>query len=712
MKKCKKKAAISAGIPGLVDGGLRPTPGMLGWGMARNAGRSLAGRGQQLDSAIEAATNGTPAAQPRAAGPGGGLSNIRDGAVPPAHMLAAQRRGLADGGLPPGYAPLTPDRQAALAAKVEKMQQPPSNDIDTNYDKISTGYRGYGYRGGSNVVQYPLKDTVRRSRLAAGLPNGQQVRAGLGLADGGRGNADELETGDGGMVRGPGGPTDDKVGPVMLGNKEYVLPGDTVEAMGGPEALDVIRAKTHKFVDPAKKPAIARGLANGGLPGYGVNEIPVEEISMGRSRADRAAIDEAVKRGQRPPGMAKNPTRTPALDRVSSKMQANTAPKAAPSGRKATIAKGLGATGLAVGAYDSLADLENGYRDKFQQDMGVETPLGSVAADTARTLANVGDAVTFGLAGRTGRGIAKAMGGGSFMEGFGSPSDRSQFLAQQGGAQAAPLPDAPAAAQPGVAQAQIPGTAAPAAPSRPSIGKINVSRQPNGVMSFSGKGPVDGYEGPAAGQLKGGGYSGAVTPEDYRAAVARAEADKAAAANLDQPRGQQIAMRLPQTFGEAMQYRAAMAANRLNQRANESDARERTDRMRIAAGMPFEQERTRGAKLENDRSAILSEMVNTYLNAPDEATRSDALAKLNALNGKNGGADKYITVDMEAGVDALGNPIIRKVPFNTRTGQIVDVSGGAAAPGAGKAPYPDGTRLTGPDGKSYIVKNGEAELVQ
>ena len=49
---------------------------------------------------------------------------------------------------------------------------------------------------------------------------------------------------DGGRVSGPGGPVDDKVGPVMLSDKEYVLPADTVDAVGV-EQLDALRAMTH-----------------------------------------------------------------------------------------------------------------------------------------------------------------------------------------------------------------------------------------------------------------------------------------------------------------------------------------------------------------------------------------------------------------------------------------------------------------------------------
>jgi hypothetical protein len=58
----------------------------------------------------------------------------------------------------------------------------------------------------------------------------------------------------GGMVHGPGGPTEDKV-PAQLSNGEYVLPADTVAAIGKP-TLDALKASTHK-------PVAAKGYANG-----------------------------------------------------------------------------------------------------------------------------------------------------------------------------------------------------------------------------------------------------------------------------------------------------------------------------------------------------------------------------------------------------------------------------------------------------------------
>lgn len=63
---------------------------------------------------------------------------------------------------------------------------------------------------------------------------------------------------DGGKINGPGGPTDDKV-PALLSKGEYVLPADTVEAIGK-DKLDQVKAATHKPVLVAQE----NGMANGG----------------------------------------------------------------------------------------------------------------------------------------------------------------------------------------------------------------------------------------------------------------------------------------------------------------------------------------------------------------------------------------------------------------------------------------------------------------
>lgn len=93
-----------------------------------------------------------------------------------------------------------------------------------------------------------------------------------GYADGGRmppardegyidTNHPQIQMARGGVVKGPGGPTDDAVGPVMLSKGEYVLPADTVKHVGK-QNLDNLRAKTHKFVGPRHG---LRGMADGGV---------------------------------------------------------------------------------------------------------------------------------------------------------------------------------------------------------------------------------------------------------------------------------------------------------------------------------------------------------------------------------------------------------------------------------------------------------------
>ena len=76
----------------------------------------------------------------------------------------------------------------------------------------------------------------------------------------------------GGNVQGEGGPTDDKVGPVMLSDEEYVLPADTADAIGR-DKLDALRAATHDFKDKGKGSALRAKfedgedhLADGGSP--------------------------------------------------------------------------------------------------------------------------------------------------------------------------------------------------------------------------------------------------------------------------------------------------------------------------------------------------------------------------------------------------------------------------------------------------------------
>lgn len=240
-----QKAFKAKATRGLADGG-RPDPDALGTGLAQRAGVALAGRRQQIDDAVSAAT-GVAAPAPVVAPTGyGGMSNIHDGAMPPAGMFTAQRRGLADGGRPdPNLlgSGLAERAGAALAGRQRQID----DAVAAATGGTAPAVAPVGYGGMSNI------------RDGATPPAAMFVAQRRGLADGG---AAKLKP-HGGPVRGPGGPTDDKAGKFDLSHGEYVLPSDTVDAVGE-HNLDALRDATHTFVNPANRP---RGLADGGLGG-------------------------------------------------------------------------------------------------------------------------------------------------------------------------------------------------------------------------------------------------------------------------------------------------------------------------------------------------------------------------------------------------------------------------------------------------------------
>jgi hypothetical protein len=91
------------------------------------------------------------------------------------------------------------------------------------------------------------------------------VKKRLGFADGGRVDLREaISKGRRGEVKGPGGPTDDKV-PAMLSDGEYVLPADTVEQIGV-ENLDALLEETHVPADDTDMKNGVRAY-NDGSPG-------------------------------------------------------------------------------------------------------------------------------------------------------------------------------------------------------------------------------------------------------------------------------------------------------------------------------------------------------------------------------------------------------------------------------------------------------------
>ncbi len=135
--------------------------------------------------------------------------------------------------------------------------------------------------------------------------------------------------------------------------------------------------------------------------------------------------------------------------------------------------------------------MSTGRRDAFINSVGADPSSvpQTLAADSARVLANVGDAATFGLAGRLGRGIAEGTSGGSFVDGFVGRTPSPPLPTSSGrGAPEIPTGSAPAlppAAASGAEQAEVRGVDhAIAASSAPTPTPAPASFEPAGSLGF------------------------------------------------------------------------------------------------------------------------------------------------------------------------------------------------------------------------------------
>lgn len=176
-----------------------------------------------------------------------------------------------------------------------------------------------------------VQSSVKSTEAMKGEKPKSALQRLFGMADGG-------EAPDG-EIKGPGGPTDDKVGPVMLSDGEYVLPADTVKAIGK-DKLDAIREATHKFVDSDDD-----GMANGGFFDD-VTKRAKEGLSALRSAVTPAPAAPAPTPVRVNPGAGVSP-RTP----VGTGMMTNTPPGQSMVPYQAgEAAKAPGALGRAAGA--------------------------------------------------------------------------------------------------------------------------------------------------------------------------------------------------------------------------------------------------------------------------------------------------------------------------------------------------------------------------
>ena len=215
----------------------------LGTGQARKAGEELYRRSDRVDAAVEQAAQPAPAE--------------REEREEDQRKVPADFR-FADGGTvgsplreeKPWWMPSLSWLGTGAARNAGEAMAGRPRQIDNAVDAMSNGQAPQQPQYPQSQPQ-PQEEEEQPSRPAP---------AGFRFADGGR-------------VAGKGGRTDDKVGPVMLSDEEYVLPADTADAIGR-DVLDQLRLHTHDFKDDRKESALrkqhgtADHLADGGSPDW------------------------------------------------------------------------------------------------------------------------------------------------------------------------------------------------------------------------------------------------------------------------------------------------------------------------------------------------------------------------------------------------------------------------------------------------------------
>lgn len=211
----------------------------LGTGQARKAGEELYRRSDRVDAAVEQASQPAPAE--------------REEREEDQRKVPADFR-FADGGTvgsplreeKPWWMPSLSWLGTGAARNAGEAMAGRPRQIDNAVDAMSNGQA-------PQQPQYPQPQQQEEEEQPS-----RPAPAGFRFADGGR-------------VAGKGGRTDDKVGPVMLSDEEYVLPADTADAIGR-DVLDQLRLHTHDFKDDRKESALrkqhgtADHLADGGSP--------------------------------------------------------------------------------------------------------------------------------------------------------------------------------------------------------------------------------------------------------------------------------------------------------------------------------------------------------------------------------------------------------------------------------------------------------------
>lgn len=105
--------------------------------------------------------------------------------------------------------------------------------------------------------------------------------------------------------------------------------------------------------------------------------------------------------------------------------------------------------------------------------------------------------------------------------------------------------------------------------------------------------------------------------------------------------------------------------------------------------------------IDNRGKTLVQDLRSQIATEPDSAKRQEMAQRLREMQGQST-ADPYLVVPGGQAVDEMGRPYtMPSTVFNRQTQQFVQ-----QPKQGGQSPYPEGQKLTGKDGKAYVVKNG------
>lgn len=166
---------------------------------------------------------------------------------------------------------------------------------------------------------------------------------------------------------------------------------------------------------------------------------------------------------------------------------------------------------------------------------------------------------------------------------------------------------------------------------------------------------------------------------------------------------------------EAMRQQGVAAGHAVQMRGQDMNAQAEAARL---AGNPLNNELTKtqiaAGKMANDKTKAHNDAWSKIQTETDPVKRGALIDSLLASQGKNPAEHRYVKVD---GGEEIGPDGVTKIKkpsgvFDVQTRQFIPMGPQGATTAASAAPHPDGTRLIGPDKKTYVVKNGQPVLEQ